>query len=277
MKIDRVDLNLTDRFEVIAGSDISQGLSVKISQGKRENMVIQNRFPLKKMKEFENQGATGICIVDMDRNWGTGNNLELIKQITRSVQIPVFAAGGIRTLESVQEVLSSGVEGITLGTLALENRILLMKILEMYPDRITITLDFKDGKLRTHGWFTETGLSLTDTIQQMKDIGANRFNVTDITKAGALSGLNYSSFDQLGQFTNDTQIIVSGGISSIQDVEELYNRGMSGIMLFSSLFEGKVSLGDCQEYIQKGRNRVLYGDYFNQFALSGAIIQTEFS
>lgn len=255
MIIDRTE-TLNDRFEVIAGSDISRGLCVKLPQGKKENILIQDRFPLEKMKEFESQGATGICIVDMDRNWGEGNNLELIRQISRAVQIPVFATGGIRTIESVHEILASGVEGITLGTLALEDRVTLRKILEMYPGRITVTLDFMDGKLKTKGWTVETGLSLVDTIQQMKNIGVNRFNVTDTTKAGTLSGLNYSSFDQLRQFTHDTQIIVSGGISSIYDVGELYNRNMSGIMLFSSLFEERIRLADCQKYIIRGRDRV---------------------
>ncbi|HWY79328.1 MAG TPA: 1-(5-phosphoribosyl)-5-[(5-phosphoribosylamino)methylideneamino]imidazole-4-carboxamide isomerase [Candidatus Sulfotelmatobacter sp.] len=227
---------------IIPAIDIKNGKCVRLTQGDFNREVIYEDDPVIVAKRFEKEGASIIHIVDLDgAKEGKLVNLDVVAKLINSVAVPVQIGGGIRDEQTVKILFSLGAKRIILGTLALENREDLQKILTKYADRIVVSLDSKSGKLLQKGWKEETSKNYIVTALELQTAGVKRFIYTDTIKDGMLSSPNFTEIKQLMQQTI-SPIIVGGGISSLEDIKKLKLLRVEGVIIGKALYENKFTL-----------------------------------
>ncbi len=226
----------------IPAIDIKNGKCVRLTQGKFDNVTIYSNDPVQIAKQFEKDGAKMIHVIDLDgAKTGKPANLDTIKNIVKSVSIPIQVGGGIRTLETIKTVLNMGVSRVILGTIALEQREELKKILKKFGSQIIIALDTKNGKLMKKGWQEESASNFIDIALNLENFGVKRFIYTDVINDGMLSQPNYKEITKLLKKIT-VPIITGGGVTNIETVKKLKKLGIEGVIIGKALYEGKINL-----------------------------------
>ena len=187
-------------------------------------------------------GASRLHIVDLD-GAATGEpvNLEIIKNIASAAMVPTQLGGGLRDIDTVQRMLSLGIERVILGTVAVENPDLVKEACKRFNDYIIISIDARDGFVSTHGWLKETNLTTVQFAAEMMKLGARRFIYTDIVRDGTLTEPNFTAIAELVNSTQ-TPVIAAGGISSILHLKMLKQLGVEGAIIGKALYTGDIKL-----------------------------------
>ncbi len=227
---------------IIPAIDIRNGKCVRLTQGDFDSEKIYCIDPVTIAKQWEEQGAAMIHVVDLDgaKN-GTLINLEVIKSIVQSVNIPIQVGGGIRNKETVKALLSIGVSRVVLGTVALEDREELKDILKDFALQVAVALDTKNGKLMKQGWIKNTDKSTVITALELERLGVQKFIYTDVVKDGTLTEPNYKEIANLIK-NIIVPVIISGGISTIASIKQLKSLEIEGVILGKALYENKLTL-----------------------------------
>ncbi|MGI6707004.1 MAG: 1-(5-phosphoribosyl)-5-[(5-phosphoribosylamino)methylideneamino]imidazole-4-carboxamide isomerase [Clostridia bacterium] len=223
--------------------DIKNGKCVRLVQGDPNHETVYGDDPVEIAHMWEDAGAVFIHVVDLDGAF-TGNpvNLSIVKEITRSVQIPVQLGGGIRTLDDIAFRLEDiGVERVVLGTAVLETPDIVVEGVERFPGRIVAGLDAKNGKVSIRGWVQDTEQSIFHLADKVKQMRIDTIIYTDISRDGMLSGPNFDITAELIDKTG-MNIIASGGIHHMNDIIKLKNMGASGVIIGKSLYTGDISI-----------------------------------
>jgi phosphoribosylformimino-5-aminoimidazole carboxamide ribotide isomerase len=177
-----------------------------------------------------------------------------IKEITRSVHIPVEVGGGIRDLATIEDYLSSGVRWVVLGTAAFQNRSLIEEACHRFPERVILGIDAKGGKVAIQGWNEVVSLEAIDLAKQFDGMGLSAIIFTDIERDGMGTGLNFQSTKNLVRSTS-IPVIASGGVSRIEHIEhlsELETDGVIGVIVGRALYTGHLDLEEAIRVV-KGR------------------------
>ncbi|MEH7454841.1 1-(5-phosphoribosyl)-5-[(5-phosphoribosylamino)methylideneamino]imidazole-4-carboxamide isomerase [Gottfriedia acidiceleris] len=231
--------------------DLKDGKCVRLKQGDFNEVKVYSEDPLKVAKQFEQEGATFLHVVDLDgARTGNGSNREIIKKIIQETSLFVQVGGGIRTKESIDEWIQCGVERVILGTIALESEEFVKEAIKLYGEKIAVGVDAKDSKVATHGW---ENLSNTDSIlfcKTLKNLGVKTIIYTDISKDGMLSGPNIEVYKILIDI-EEVNIIASGGIGSLQDFKELIQIDAYGVITGKALYEGKFTIEEALQCLQE--------------------------
>jgi phosphoribosylformimino-5-aminoimidazole carboxamide ribotide isomerase len=206
---------------VIPAIDIRQGNSVRLKQGKIDAETIHSTDPVFIAKLWKAKGAERIHVVDLDGAFnGTGQNTEIIKEICKSVDVPVEVGGGIRTMERVNEVFKKGASYVILGTVAIYNPEIVRKAIDKYgPEKIIAAVDAKDGKVAIGGWKDITPLDVFELIEKLKECGVEEILYTDISRDGMLTGPDFAGLKKLSK--SGMRIIASGGVRTVDDLVKL--------------------------------------------------------
>jgi phosphoribosylformimino-5-aminoimidazole carboxamide ribotide isomerase len=187
-------------------------------------------------------GAPRLHIVDLD-GAATGEpcNLNIIKEIAGAVLIPIQLGGGIRQLETIEEVLKAGIDRVVLGTAAVENAKLVEEACRKFQESLIVSLDAREGHLAIKGWRQDTELKAIEFIKSMVKFGVRRFIYTDISRDGTLTEPNFTAIAEL---VDDVQlpVIASGGISSINHLKMLRKLGVEGAIVGKALYTGDINL-----------------------------------
>ena len=187
-------------------------------------------------------GASRLHIVDLDgATTGEPVNLEIIKNIASAAMVPTQLGGGLRDIDTVQRMLSLGIERVILGTVAVENPDLVKEACKRFNDYIIISIDARDGFVSTHGWLKETNLTTVQFAAEMMKLGARRFIYTDIVRDGTLTEPNFTAIAELVNSTQ-TPVIAAGGISSILHLKMLKQLGVEGAIIGKALYTGDIKL-----------------------------------
>lgn len=227
---------------VIPAIDIRAGKCVRLKQGDFERQTIYDTDPVAVAKRWEAEGANMLHIVDLDgAKDGISANLSVIREIARSVAIPVEVGGGIRSAQAAETLLSAGVDRIVLGTMAFEDRGSLKTLLKNYAPQVMVALETKGGNLVTRGWQQDAGGDLLATAQELQGIGVQRFLYTDVAKDGMLTEPNYKEIANLVQNLS-VPIIASGGVSTIETIKKLRILEPEAVIVGTALYEGTLSL-----------------------------------
>ncbi|NLM13805.1 MAG: 1-(5-phosphoribosyl)-5-[(5-phosphoribosylamino)methylideneamino]imidazole-4-carboxamide isomerase [Epulopiscium sp.] len=223
--------------------DIKGGKCVRLSQGRFDNVTVYSDNPVEVAKQWVKEGATFIHIVDLDGAVsGEQPNKHVIQEIVQTVKIPIQTGGGIRTLDSIRDRLAVGVNRVIIGTAAVKNPDLVREAIKTFgSDRIVIGIDAKEGRVAVEGWEELSDLSAVDLCLQMKEIGVKTIVYTDISKDGMLCGVNIEATKELITKTN-MDIIASGGVASLEDLEEVNKIGAEGVIIGKALYQGSVDL-----------------------------------
>jgi phosphoribosylformimino-5-aminoimidazole carboxamide ribotide isomerase len=226
------------KMKIIAAVDIMGGSVVRLVKGNPANKVEYSNDPVETAKKWEAVGADMLHIVDLDAAFSTGSNSELIAEISKAVRIPLQIAGGIRSLEKAEEMLSMA-SRVVIGTMAYTEPQLIKKLVKKNTGRVTISVDQIDGMVMVKGWKETTGTRVVDAISQFHAIGVDEFLLTSIDRDGTLQGPDIKTLSDAVVYA---RIIASGGISSIEDVIRIRNAGCISVIIGKAMYDGKVSI-----------------------------------
>lgn len=233
--------------------DIKDGKCVRLKQGEFDKVTVYFEDPVVAAKNWESQGGKFLHIVDLDGAVdGEPKNIELIKRIAASVNIPIQIGGGIRDEKIATEYLSvKGVERVILGTAAFRNPPLVEELNTKFPGRIVVGIDAKDGMVAINGWLEVTDVTAIELAKMFEGMGAVAIIYTDIGRDGMLEGPNFEATKELAEKVN-IPIIASGGVASIDDLvklNEMTSIGIEGAILGKSIYTGKIDLKEALEKV----------------------------
>ena len=231
--------------------DIKNGQCVRLQQGLFDATTVYSNEPFEVAKQFESVGAKFLHIVDLDGALqGMGANDEALAQIIKNVTIPLEIGGGIRTMQDIEHRLNMGVTRVILGTKAVESPEFVKEAIATFgADKIVIGIDAKDGMVAIKGWETISNVDAVTLALSMKDLGVKTIIYTDISKDGMLCGPNFVQTAKMVEATG-LDIIASGGVSSMQDLEQLENIGVEGAILGKAIYEKRVDLKEATKRFQ---------------------------
>jgi phosphoribosylformimino-5-aminoimidazole carboxamide ribotide isomerase len=219
-------------MRVIAAVDIMGRSVVRLVKGDPANKVVYSSDPVETAKKWEAAGADMLHVVD-------SSNEEIVKRIAvEAVKIPVEVAGGIRTTEAAEDMLSKASMAV-LGTMAYSEQEAVNKLVKKYPGRIIISIDQKEGDVMVKGWKESANIKVGDAIAQFRAMGIDEFLLTSIERDGTLEGPDVQT---LAEAAKSARIIASGGIASIEDVIRVRSAGCSSVILGKAMYDGKVSI-----------------------------------
>lgn len=222
--------------------DIIDGCAVRLVKGDYAHKTVYSNQPLAVAKSFQKAGATYLHLVDLEgaKDGGTPN-LEIIREIVKESGLLVEVGGGIRSEETIQKYLNAGVFRVILGTAAVENHGFLKDMVIKYGEKIAVGVDIKDGMVAVKGWTELSKESCFDFCEKLEKTGVKTIICTDISKDGLLAGTNLALYQQLSEkFSVD--IVASGGVTDLADVERLQKMGLYGAILGKALYTGNIDL-----------------------------------
>ncbi len=238
-------------MKIIPAIDIIDGKCVRLSKGDYDTKKIYNENPLEVAKEFESFGIQCLHLVDLD---GAKSkhivNQKVLETIAKETSLEIDFGGGLKTLKDIEIAFSSGAKQITIGSIAVQDPDFCLELIEKYgPDKIILGADCENRKIKTSGWLEESKLDVIDFILQYKNKGIKNVICTDISKDGMLQGASDELYREIVEKTA-IQLIASGGISCIEDVEQMKNIGCSGTIIGKAIYEGRISLQQLQNFIE---------------------------
>lgn len=223
--------------------DIMGGKCVRLTQGKFNNETVYSDNPVEAALRWESMGAKYLHVVDLDgARTGIPQNAPIIFEMAAKLGIPLQLGGGIRSMETISFFLSKGVDRIILGTSAVKNFEFVKKALKIFGEDIIIGIDGKDGFVAIEGWVKTSELTSVRLAQDMEKLGAQTIIYTDITRDGMLSGPSFEEIEKMVR-TVDMEVIASGGVSTLKDIETLKEIGASGAIIGKALYTGDLELG----------------------------------
>lgn len=235
---------------IIPAIDIKGGRCVRLFQGKMDKETVYSDDPVSVAKRWEDEGAEFLHLVDLDGAVsGAPKNKKIIGNIIRSVKIPVEVGGGIRNIDSIKEYISMGSQKVIIGTTALENPELVHESCKMFPDKIIVGIDAKNGQVAVRGWEDITGTSASALAKKFDGMGVVGIIYTDISRDGTLSGPNIDSIKSFAESIN-IPVIASGGVSNINDIKniiKLKKHGVTGVIVGKAIYSGSVNLREAIE------------------------------
>jgi len=221
--------------------DIKGGKCVRLKMGDMKQATEYGE-PSEMAVKWQRMGAQFLHIVDLDAAFaGKFSNYDTVAKILSVINIPMQLGGGIRSMDDIDVRLSLGINRVIIGTAAFENPDLVSEATAKYPGRIVAGIDAKDGKVATRGWATGTDADPIDLAQQMKRRGVTTVVYTDIMRDGMLTGPNIEMTRNMVDKTG-MDIIASGGMSVQQDVEDLLDTGIEGVIIGKALYSGTIDL-----------------------------------
>jgi phosphoribosylformimino-5-aminoimidazole carboxamide ribotide isomerase len=229
-------------MEVIPSIDLRNGKCVRLYKGDYNQEIVFSDDPLDVALKWQSMGAPRLHIVDLD-GAATGEiyNLEIIRNITHAMLIPVQLGGGIRHIETVQGLLKAGIDRVILGTAAVESPNLIAEACSRYSESIIVGIDARNGMVATHGWVKDTGHSAVDFAKSMAEIGVKRFIYTDIDRDGTMTEPN---FNATGTMVKAIQlpVVAAGGVCKIEHLLALQKLGVEGAIIGKALYTGDIKL-----------------------------------
>jgi phosphoribosylformimino-5-aminoimidazole carboxamide ribotide isomerase len=187
-------------------------------------------------------GADMLHVVDLDATLRTGvNNIEIITKLINDVNIPVEVAGGIRSIDAVNEMFSRNAAKVVLGTMAYKEPSSIRWLARKKADKIIISIDQYNGRIMIDGWKESSGSGVDEALKLFLGMGIKEFLLTSIDKDGTLAGPDIVTLSHACSFPG-AKIIASGGISSLEDTIRVRTAGCTSVILGKALYDGKVSV-----------------------------------
>lgn len=241
---------------IIPAIDLKDGQCVRLRQGRMEDSTVFSDDPLKIAGRWVDQGAKRLHIVDLNGAFaGMPKNAEIVTEIVCAYpDLSVQIGGGIRSFESAQFYVNSGVSFIIIGTAAVKDPELVKEVCASYPGKVIIGLDAIDGKVATEGWADVSEVSAVTLVHKFSDLGVSAIVYTDISRDGMMQGSNVDATLELA-CQSSIPIIASGGIASFADIVDLRavaqtetGAGIIGAITGRAIYEGTLNLMDAQAY-----------------------------
>ena len=232
-------------MKIFPAIDIKDKKCVRLIKGDFDNKTDYEISPIEQAGKYKEHGFRNLHIVDLDGALtGETINLDLIAEIVKKFNIKIEVGGGIRSIESIQKYLDTGVEKIILGSAAIKDKNFLKEACKKFPEKIALGLDAKDGYLSVSGWKENSNQLTLDYLKEVNEYGASRLIYTDINRDGMKQSPNFEETSKVADKSN-CPVIISGGVSSIHDIKkakELNNKNIEGIIVGKAIYDGDIKL-----------------------------------
>ncbi|MBO9636592.1 MAG: 1-(5-phosphoribosyl)-5-[(5-phosphoribosylamino)methylideneamino]imidazole-4-carboxamide isomerase [Siphonobacter aquaeclarae] len=232
---------------IIPAIDLIEGKAVRLTQGDYSQKKVYNANPLEVAKEFEGAGLTRLHLVDLDGakakkviNWA------VLEKIASQTSLHIDFGGGVQSDDDLRVVFESGARQVTGGSIAVKNPALFESWLKQYGgEKMILGADAKNEKIAVGGWEEGTELWVYDFVREWQEKGARYVISTDVAKDGLLQGPSFDLYEKLK--APGLEIIASGGVSSMEDLEKLAEMNVFGVIVGKAIYEGRVTLSQLQE------------------------------
>ena len=236
---------------IIPAIDIIDGKCVRLTKGDYSQKTIYNKDPLEVALQFEDAGLQRLHLVDLDgAKAGDVKNWKVLEKIAGKTKLSIDFSGGISTQNNLEITFNSGATFASIGSIAVKDEFTFTGWLLAYgADKFIIGADVKDEQILIKGWTESTSLRVFDLIDKYKLKGVKQFFCTDISKDGLLEGPSVDLYKKIINEHPSIDLIASGGVSTIKDLEELREVGCSGAIIGKAIYENKISLTDLKKFL----------------------------
>ncbi|MBQ2792205.1 MAG: 1-(5-phosphoribosyl)-5-[Oscillospiraceae bacterium] len=229
-------------MKLLPAIDLLGGNCVRLFRGDFDTAHQVADDPLSTARSFQKAGAGWIHMVDLDgARTGDGINRPVILQVAQNTSLKVEVGGGIRSMDAIDTYLQGGVSRVILGSAALEDPPLVKKAVEQYGQRIAVGIDAKNGQVAARGWLSTSSVDYLTLAKQMENLGVSTIIFTDIAKDGMMLGPNFEQMKALRQAVS-CDLVASGGIRSLEDLQQLQDIGIDWAILGKSIYQGAIDL-----------------------------------
>lgn len=231
-------------MEIIPSFDLLDGKLVRLRQGDFDQKTEYSANPLELAQELEQAGIHRLHMVDLDgARTGRPANLHILADVAARTRLQIDYGGGLRSIPSLKQVWDAGAVLFSVGSVAVLAQDEFSAWVDKFgPDRFLVGADVRDRQVAVHGWKQQTEISLFDFLRKMRSLGIRQISVTDITRDGELSGPAIELYRDILHEFPDLQLVASGGISDVSDLESLTAIGCDGAIVGKAFFEGKIPL-----------------------------------
>ena len=237
-------------IQIIPAIDLIEGKCVRLTQGDYGQKKIYNENPLEVALQFEDAGLKRLHLVDLDGakakkviNW------KVLEKIASKTSLHVDFGGGVQSEDDIKIVFESGAKQVTGGSIAVKQPDLFEHWLKTYGgDKIILGADAKNEKIAVSGWEEGTAIWVYDFVEEYVEKGVKYTISTDVAKDGLLQGPSFDLYKNLQDKCPDLNIIASGGIAGIEDVEKLAEMNIYGVIIGKAIYENRISLADLQRF-----------------------------
>lgn len=235
---------------IIPAIDLKDGACVRLKQGRMEDDTVFSDDPIGVAAQWVEQGARRLHLVDLNGAFaGTPINGEIVRAIAqRWPSLPIQIGGGIRSLETIEAYVQTGVSWVILGTKAVKEPSFVREACKAFPGKVIVGIDAKDGWVATDGWAEVSSIQAVDLAKQFKVDGISAIVYTDIARDGMMQGVNVEATAKLAR-DSGLPIIASGGVTNLDDIHRLMavkNDGIVGAITGRAIYEGTLDLGQAQ-------------------------------
>jgi len=239
-------------MKILPAIDIKDKKCVRLLKGNFENKKVYDISPLDQAKKYKDFGFNYIHIVDLDGALtGETINLNIIEEIINKINIKIEVGGGIRSLEKLQKYIDIGVDKAIIGSAAVKDKQFLNKACDKFKNQIALGLDAKNGFIAISGWKEETKLHALDFLSVVNDCGLSRLIYTDINRDGTKTRPNLDETLKVAEISK-APVIVSGGVSSIKDIEDIkkvLDKNIEGVIVGKAIYDGDIDLKELSGFL----------------------------
>ena len=234
-------------MKIFPAIDIKDKKCVRLVKGDFDNKTEYEMSPIEQASKFKDYGFENLHIVDLDGSLtGETVNIDIIQEIVTKFDFKIEIGGGIRNFESIQKYKDAGVEKVILGSAAIKDKNFLKDACQKFPNKIALGLDAKDGYLSVSGWKENSNQLTLEYLKEVNDYGASRLIYTDINRDGMKQSPNFDETSKVAN-TSNCPVIISGGVSSIDDIKKakkLNNSNIEGIIVGKAIYDGDIKLDE---------------------------------
>lgn len=232
---------------ILPAIDVKDKTCVRLVQGDYSTAHKVAEDPLKTAENFALQGARWIHMVDLDgAKAACPVNEEIFLKVAKESGLHTEVGGGIRSMETIEWYLTRGISRVILGSAAIKNPVLVGEAVRIFGSQIAVGIDARDGAPAAEGWLERSSLSYLELAKKMEQAGVKTIIYTDISKDGTLQGVNLEQLAKLNE-TVSCNIIASGGVRSIEDIEGCKKLGLYGCICGKAVYAGSLDLREAIE------------------------------
>lgn len=237
---------MTRSLTLYPAIDLKDGRCVRLLHGRMDKSTVYNEDPAAQATSFAESGFGWIHIVDLNGAFsGKSENVHAVQSVLCATGVRTQLGGGIRDMAAVESWLAAGLTRVILGTAAVRDADFVAQACKAFPGRIVLGVDARDGRVKTDGWDGDTGHTPAEIVKRYEDQGVAAVIYTDISRDGALSGVNVEATAALAE-TAAIPVIASGGVASVKDIAALRaaHANIEGVVIGRALYDGRIDSGE---------------------------------
>lgn len=232
-------------IELIPAIDIINGKCVRLTKGDYEQKTVYGN-PVEMAREFERIGFRRLHVVDLD---GAKSrhivNSEVLRSIASATNLVIDFGGGIKTDDDIEQAFEAGAAMVTVGSVAVTKPELFNSWLVKYgAERMILGADVRNGRISINGWKEDSTEELLPFLKRYIDMGVHHVLCTEISKDGTLAGPALDLYKEIMTAYPGLNLIASGGVSSIEDIQQLNIAGIPSVVFGKAIYEGRIDLNE---------------------------------